>query len=174
MLRRYEAIGDDRPPDYLRAVAEFYRSHLCRRAPWPPEVTYSLEPLSLPKYGTRNGANEFSLLGTIRHVDLTDRLHEISVPTLVTCGPYDEVAPAGARSIRDPLPGAALVAFPESSPTAFWDDREGDLRWGRDHLAPHPRSERRPRRARRPAVGPRPRGARAGFRGSTRGRRTLR
>ena len=127
VLRRYEARGEYDHPRYLAAVREFYRRHLCRLPKWPAEVAYSLDHTSLPKYGTMNGPNEFTITGTIRDYDATDRLHEIRVPTLVTAGRYDEVTPVVARSIHEHIPGSELVVFSKSSHLAFWEERRAYL-----------------------------------------------
>lgn len=122
-LARHEARGEFQHPEYLSAVMQFYRRHLCRLPVWPAEVQYTLDHLSGPKYGTMNGPNEFTITGTIRDWDVTDRLGEIRVPTLVTVGRYDEVTPVVAQSIHEGIRGSKLVLFPESSHTAFWEER---------------------------------------------------
>ena len=122
-LERFESLGDFQNPEYLSAVQEFYRRHLCRIDPWPAEVRYSLDHLSLPKYGTMNGPNEFTIVGTIKDWDQTARLGEIRVPTLVTTGRYDEITPAVAESIHRGIRGSEYALFEESSHTAFWEER---------------------------------------------------
>jgi proline iminopeptidase len=138
VLDRYEARGQFEHPEYLAAVQEFYRRHLCRLSPWPDEVSYTLDHMSLPKYGTMNGPNEFTIVGTIRDYDVTSRLREIRVPTLVTAGRYDEVTPVVARSIHEHIPGSELVVFDQSSHTAFWEEREPYLATVRGFLDRHP------------------------------------
>ncbi len=123
-LERHERTGDYRHPEYLSAVQEFYRRHLCRLPVWPPEVTYSLEHISQPKYGRMNGPNEFTILGTIRDYDASGRLGELGMPTLFTAGRFDEVTPLVARSMHEKVPGSELEIFEESSHTAFWEERE--------------------------------------------------
>ena len=91
---------------------------------WPEEVTYSLEHISRPVYHTMNGPNEFTIIGNIRYWDVTDQLGRIRVPTLVTCGKYDEVSPKEARSIHRGIKGSKLVVFPKSSHMPFWEERE--------------------------------------------------
>ncbi len=118
-----EARGQYDSPAYCAAVGEFYRRHLCRLDPWPAEVTYTLEHVSVPKYGRMNGPNEFTIVGTIRDWTVTDRLGEIRVPTLVTVGKYDEVTPVVAGSIHRGIPGSELRLFSESSHLAFWEER---------------------------------------------------
>ena len=127
ILARYEATGEYQHPEYLRAVDAFYRRHLCRLPEWPPELTYSIEHSNSPKYLTMNGPNEFTITGTIRDWDVTDRLREIAIPTLVTAGRYDEVTPRVAESIHAGIRGSHLRRFEESSHVAFWEQRAAYL-----------------------------------------------
>ena len=122
-LRSHEAKGEFQHPDYLRAVEVFYRRHVCRLDPWPEPVTYSLTHLSLPVYETMNGPNEFTIVGNIRDIDLTPRLHELDLPLLVTTGRYDEVTPKVGQAIVDRVPGSRLWVLPNSSHMGFWEER---------------------------------------------------
>jgi proline iminopeptidase len=123
-LDRHEARGDLTHPEYVAAVDLFYRRHLCRLPTWPAEFVRTMERLSGPKYRVMNGPNEFTITGSIRDYDLTDRLHEIRVPTLVTVGRYDEVTPTVARSIHEGIAGSELAVFEQSSHLAFWEERD--------------------------------------------------
>jgi proline iminopeptidase len=122
-LDRHGARGEYQHPEYLAAVDLFYRKHLCRLSPWPAEVTYTLEHANSPKYRVMNGPNEFTITGTIRDWDVTDRLGEIRVATLVTVGRFDEVTPVVAQSIHEGIAGSELVVYAQSSHTAFWEER---------------------------------------------------
>jgi proline iminopeptidase len=137
ILERHEAKGEYQDPEYLAAVQEYYRRHLCRLWPWPEELTYSIEHTSLPKYGTMNGPNEFTIVGTIRDFDITDRLGEIRVPTLVTAGRYDEITPTVARAIHAHISGSEFTVFDESSHVAFWEERDRYLGVVGDFLRRH-------------------------------------
>ena len=123
ILDRFEARGEFSHPEYLAAVDLFYRRHLCRLDPWPVELLRTLEFTNGPKYHVMNGPNEFTIVGTIRDYDITDRLGEIRVPTLVTAGRYDEVTPRVARSIHERVPGSEYAEFANSSHLAFWEER---------------------------------------------------
>jgi proline iminopeptidase len=138
VLERHEARGEFQHPEYLAAVQEFYRRHLCRLDPWPAEVSYSLDHMSLPKYGTMNGPNEFTIVGTIKDWDATPRLGEIQVPSLVTAGRYDEVTPAVAESIHRGIQGSEYRLFTESSHLAFWEERDRYIEVLRRFLDAHP------------------------------------
>jgi proline iminopeptidase len=138
LLAKHAAHGEFRHPEYLAAADLFYRRHVCRLDPWPPELIRTLELMDGPKYRYMNGPNEFTITGTIRDYDLTRRLGEIRAPTLVTVGRYDEVTPRVARAIRDGIPGAELSEFSQSSHTAFWEERERYMDRVADFLASVP------------------------------------
>ena len=122
-LQRGEERGAFDTPEYQAAMMEFYRRHVCRLPVWPDEVQYTFDQMSAPVYHYMNGPNEFTIVGTIRDLDFTDRLGEIRAPTLVTGGRYDEVSPAVARAIAERVPNAELAIFDHSSHTPFWEER---------------------------------------------------
>ncbi|HYW01877.1 MAG TPA: proline iminopeptidase-family hydrolase [Candidatus Acidoferrum sp.] len=123
-MEKYERAGEYDNPEYLKCVEIFYRKHVCRLAEWPEKLKYSIEHLSKPVYETMNGPNEFTIIGNIRYWNVTDQLHLIKIPTLVTCGKYDEVSPKVAKDIHRHIKGSKLVIFPKSSHLAFWEERE--------------------------------------------------
>jgi proline iminopeptidase len=138
LLDRHESRGEFQHPEYLAAVGEFYRRHLCRLSPWPAEVTYTVEHGLSDKYRVMNGPNEFTITGRIHDYDATPRLGEIRVPTLVTVGRYDEVTPTVAAAIHRGIPGSELELFPQSSHTAFWEERAPYMARLTKFLGAHP------------------------------------
>lgn len=72
-----------------------------------------------------NGPNEFTITGNIKYFDITDKLHSIHVPTLVTGGRFDEVTPSVARSIHMNIKGSKLVTFEKSSHLPMWEEHDG-------------------------------------------------
>src|SRR5205823_14808739 len=89
-LAKYEAREDYEDPQYLAAVQEFYRRHVCRLPVWPREVVYSFDHLSKPVYYTMNGPNELTIIGLIRDWDVTDPQPNIRLPSAVTVGYHPE------------------------------------------------------------------------------------
>lgn len=136
-LDGHGARGEFQHPEYLAAVGEFYRRHLCRLSPWPAELQYTIDHGNSPKYRVMNGPNEFTITGTIRDWDATPRLAEIRVPTLVTVGRYDECTPAVAESIHRGIPGSRLALYARSSHTAFWEERTRYMELLADFLGSH-------------------------------------
>ena len=133
-LAKYEAREDYEDPQYLAAVQEFYRRHVCRLPVWPREVVYSFDHLSKPVYYTMNGPNEITIIGTIRDWDVTDQLPKIRLPTLVTVGRYDEVTPRVALAIHRGIRGSRLVRFERSAHLAMWEERSKYIGVVRDFL----------------------------------------
>src|SRR5204863_5341269 len=108
--------------------------HLCRLGPWPEVLTQALHHMGLPVYTTMWGPNEFTCTGNLMGWDRTDRLGEIRVPTLITCGRYDEVVPACSETMQRGIPGAELVIFEESSHLAHFEEPERYFAVLRDFL----------------------------------------
>ncbi|MDG6954933.1 MAG: proline iminopeptidase-family hydrolase, partial [Nitrososphaerota archaeon] len=127
-MAKYESLGEYENQEYADAVMVYYKRHLCRLDPWPDEVSYSLEHVSKPVYGTMNGPNEFTITGNIRYWDVTSRLRTIRVPTLVLGGRYDEVSPIVAREIHKHVKGSELTIFPKSSHLPFWEERSAFMK----------------------------------------------
>jgi proline iminopeptidase len=124
-MAKYEEAGDYTNPEFARVLDPFYKTYFCRLDPWPKELLYSMEHVSPEVYKTMNGPNEFTIIGNIRHWKVSqEQLHAIRVPTLVTCGKYDEVSPKVAKSIHRGIKGSKFVMFPNSSHLAMWEERE--------------------------------------------------
>jgi proline iminopeptidase len=122
-LKKYEDLGEYDNPRYERAVMLFYRKHLLRLREWPPEQNFTIAHISKPVYHTMNGPNEFTIIGNTRYWDVTDQLHKIRVPTLVTGGRFDEVTPKVAQAIHRGIKGSKLVTFQKSSHLPMWEER---------------------------------------------------
>jgi proline iminopeptidase len=123
-LKKHEDLGQFEHPEYLGAVMEFYKRHLCRLEPWPYPVRFSLDTISKPVYNTMNGPNEFTIIGNIKDIDFSADLPRIGVPTLLVHGKYDEVTPAVGERIHAKVPGSRLVILENSSHLGFWEERE--------------------------------------------------
>ena len=116
-LNKYEATGDYANADYQAATAWVYARHVCRIVPNPPEVTLTFEQVARNPtvYHTMNGPNEFFVVGTLKHWDITPDLHKVNVPALVISGRHDEATPACVQPFKDLIPGATQVIFENSS-----------------------------------------------------------
>ena len=127
-LTRHEEAGTTDGPEYEAAVAVFYGRHLCR-VPMPDFVKRSFDQIAANPtvYHTMNGPSEFHVVGTLRHWDITGRLHEIATPTLLVSGRYDEATPLIVEQIHERIPGAEWVIFEESSHLPHVEEPEAFL-----------------------------------------------
>jgi proline iminopeptidase len=126
VLDDHEARGVFNCPEYTAAVMVFYKRHLCRLERWPEGVEYALgEGFGGGPYLTMWGPSEFGpVTGNLRGWDITNRLSELRVPTLLTVGRYDEMSPAHMQEMHERMPNADLVVFEQSSHMAFVEERE--------------------------------------------------
>jgi L-proline amide hydrolase len=135
-LTEHERAGTTSSPEYEQAVRVYYDRHLCR-VPWPDYVARSFAQMDEDPtvYHTMNGPSEFHCIGSLKTWDITDRLHEISTPTLLISGRYDEATPHIVEQIESRIPGARWQLFEQSShmphveePEAFLEAVEGFLK----------------------------------------------
>lgn len=115
-LLKHEAAETTEDPEYVAAVDVFYSRHLCR-IPQPPYVLASFEQLAADPtvYHTMNGPSEFHVIGSLKHWDIRPQLKEITTPTLLVSGQYDEATPAMVKEINGLIPGSKWELFAESS-----------------------------------------------------------
>lgn len=123
VLRKHEDAGTTDDPEYQDAMMVFYRQHVCRLDPWPHYVSRAFENMGLQVYITMFGPSEFYATGTLKDWDITQRLPEIQVPTLITSGRYDEATPAIAETTHRLIPDSEWVLFEQSSHMAFAEER---------------------------------------------------
>lgn len=100
---------------YQAAMTAYYQKHLCRLDPWPDCLQRTFAGLGMQVYLTLWGPSEFTCTGRLRDVDLTPRLVQIKVPTLLTCGRFDEATPAAVEDFCRLIPGARMQIFEDAS-----------------------------------------------------------
>jgi L-proline amide hydrolase len=122
-LLRHEQAGTLDDPEYMQATQVFYDRHVIRLKPIPPHVQRAMDQAG-QVYLTMNGPTEFHVIGTIKDWDRTNRLSEISVPTLITSGRYDESTPLLNEVLHKGIAGSQWVLFEQSSHMAHVEERE--------------------------------------------------
>lgn len=116
-LRRHEAAGTTDSQEYMDAMVAFYDRHVCRLRPYPDWLQRCFDALlANPEvYLAMNGPSEFHVIGPLKDFDITARLGEISVPSLLFCGEHDEVTPATFRPAHEGIRGSQFVVLPGCS-----------------------------------------------------------
>jgi proline-specific peptidase len=138
-IRRYETVGQFDHPEYEAATMEFYNRYVCRLDPWPDPLVRSLNNLmsnevAHASYVTIQGPTEFTITGNLKDWDRTNRLGDITVPTLLTFGRYDEFTAACAETLHRGIPRAQLHVFEESAHVAHLEETDRYLQVLRDFL----------------------------------------
>ena len=126
VLDEHEAAGTTGSPEYEEAEMAFYRRHVCRVEPWPDSIlrTFTSMREHPDVYLTMQGPNEFVVTGTLKDWDITGRLGEIHVPTLITAGRHDEFTPRQAQTLHEGIQDSELVTFEDSSHMQFAEEPE--------------------------------------------------
>jgi L-proline amide hydrolase len=122
-LAKYEGRQDFENPEMLGTSLQFYARFVRRATPFDLEksiqefvevVVPVFEDLG-PAYPVMWGPFEFICTGSLIDWDVTDRLHEIQVPTLILTGWYDECGLATHRTLAERIPDNEYVIFGNSS-----------------------------------------------------------
>ena len=121
ILDEEEAAGRMESPEYEAATMVFYKRHVCRVDPFPDYVQRTFAGLAEhPEvYLTMQGPNEFVITGTLKTWDITGRLGEIDVPTMITTGAHDEFTPVQAQTLNAGIKNSELVSFEDASHMQF-------------------------------------------------------
>jgi proline iminopeptidase len=142
-LRRHEAAGDYRDPEYLAILHRIYARHVRRCTPFDDQLSLAqLEQGFLahttdlgPAFEVMWGPNELLCTGNLSTWDVTERLGEITVPVLIVTGWFDAIGLEAVRKIAARVPDNEFVILGNSS-HALLMEKEGDLYLGivRDFL----------------------------------------
>lgn len=133
-IETHERDGSFDSPEYQGAMMEFYRLYLARRQPWSAEIEKTFAELNPDVYVYMQGPSEFTITGTLKDYDVTDRLKEITVPTLFTVGQYDEVRPEAVRFYQGLIAGSELAVIEDAAHLTMQDDPERYLQVLREFL----------------------------------------
>ena len=135
VMRKCEEAGQESSPEYQDSVDIFYARHFCRVTPWPDYVIDTMNSLNETCYAGMWGPNEFTCNGLLRNYDGLAELETIQAPTLVTCGEFDEAAPASCKAFAKLIPDARYVEFEDASHLTFVESRGKYIKTLRQFLA---------------------------------------
>lgn len=65
------------------------------------------------------GPSEFTCEGTLKDLDITDRLHSIRISVLFVCGEFDQVRQQTCEYYRSLIPGSRMAIIPDASQTSY-------------------------------------------------------
>jgi proline iminopeptidase len=117
-------------------AVEFYRRHLCRLDWFIEAVEQSLrngEGMP-PVYQSMAGPSEFTITGTLKDYDCTPQLHRLTLPTLLTCGRYDEIPPETTAWYQSLIRNSEMMVFEQSAHMPHLEETEAYIGAVQDFL----------------------------------------
>jgi proline iminopeptidase len=125
-----EENGETDSEEYKAAIQEFAKVFVCRvqEEPDPEWVKKGSGYRNSGIYNIMWGPSEFSVKGNLKSFDCTFQLHEISCPTLFTCGRYDEATPKSTEYFSSLVPNGKLHVFENSAHMPYFEEKDEFLR----------------------------------------------
>lgn len=134
LIERCEREKSTDSAEYQQAMNKFYELHVCRLLPWPEELVAHMKKSNHEIYGYMWGASEFTVTGTLQNFDVTDRLNEIEIPSLFTCGRFDEATPKKTEYYASLVAGSKFHVFENCSHSPAVEDPQSYVNEMRDFL----------------------------------------
>lgn len=100
------ASGHFDSPDYIAANDHYTVLHACEITNDSPECLRRKKRFGTESYVTAWGPNEYTPTGTLKDFDYTDKLNNITTPTLIISGTNDECTPLIAKTMYDGIPNS--------------------------------------------------------------------
>lgn len=115
VLRKNNFAGSLDEPEFKAAVDLFYLRHMCRTDPCTTTSYRDDGPEGNDEmYVTTWGVTDFNGYGTLKDYDMSDRLKDIKVPTLMICGEFDEARPRSCRKYAEMIRNTTTVIIPDA------------------------------------------------------------
>lgn len=136
-IDRHEAAGTTDSAEYQAAITTWNETYLCRKRPWPDDLYRAFQNIGTEIFQTMFGPSDFHIVGTIRDWDVVDRLGELSVPTLLLSGRFDECSPEHMREMHQRIKGSRFEFFEHTAHLPFIEEPDRFDAVMRDFLRRH-------------------------------------
>lgn len=124
-IRTLEAKKDFNNPRYMELlIPNFYKEHVCRLKEWPDGFNRASKHANMEIYTLMQGPSEFGIGGRLAKWDIKNRLHEITVPTLMIGAKYDTMDPKAMEEQSKLVKKGRYLHCPNGSHLAMWDDQK--------------------------------------------------
>jgi proline iminopeptidase len=135
-LKLHEDQGSISSQAYIKATEEFYKRYFCR-IPYTADIQKSLDDQGVQVYNTMWGNNEFTSTGNLKTFNRTASLSRLRMPTLFTCGEFDEATPETTRIFADLVKGADLRIIKDAAHLTMNEKPEEYTKLIREFLNKH-------------------------------------
>ncbi|MED1201679.1 proline iminopeptidase-family hydrolase [Heyndrickxia acidicola] len=134
-LKACEENGTTDSKKYKEATAEFNKQFVCRIDSDPEFLKKGAKYRNTTIYNVMWGPSEFHVTGNLKEFDCTSKLKEIDVPTLYTCGRFDEATPESTEYFSSLTPGSQFHVFENSAHMPYFEEQEEYVRVVREFLS---------------------------------------
>ncbi|WML46541.1 proline iminopeptidase-family hydrolase [Neobacillus sp. PS3-40] len=121
-LTKCEKEGTTDSKDYKEATQEFNNNFVCRINPLPEFLTKNSHLKNPEIYNIMWGPSEFHVTGNLKDFDCTSQLKEITIPTLFTCGRFDEATPESTKYFSSLTPNSEFHVFENSAHMPYLEE----------------------------------------------------
>lgn len=124
-IKSLEAKKDFASPRYMELLLpNYYHEHICRLKDWPDGLNRSMKHVNSEIYTMMQGPSEFGISGRLAKWDVKNRLHEITVPTLMIGAKYDTMDPKAMEEQSKLVKNGLYLYCPNGSHLSMWDDQQ--------------------------------------------------
>jgi proline iminopeptidase len=124
VILRCEETGETDSKEYEDATEKFNSEFVCRLNPYPEHLKEGRQYRNSEVYNIMWGPSEFTVRGNLRNFDCTNLLHEITCPTLYTCGRFDEATPESTEYFSSLTPNSQFHVFEKSAHMPYVEETE--------------------------------------------------
>lgn len=128
------ATKDYNSKTYKKALDEFYYRHVFLMKKYPVAIMKSDNKMNVKIYREVWGPEEFNPSGLLKDFDITDKLSQINIPTLLLAGRFDEATPEVTEYFMSLIPNSQVKIFEKSAHMPHWIEREKYIKTIRDFL----------------------------------------
>jgi proline iminopeptidase len=128
-IKDMEANNDFGNPRYTELVTNYYYTEHVLRMPieeWPESINRAFKHLNPNIYIFMQGYSEFGVTGnaSLKNWDVSDRLKEITVPTLVIGATHDTMDPKYMEWMSSEVQNGRFLLCPNGSHLSQYDDQK--------------------------------------------------
>lgn len=121
-------------PAYQQATEIYYQHFLTRNSHPAADTDRTSHGPNQTIYEYMWGPSEFKATGNLRDYNRLQELKTIKVPTLLTCGEYDESRPPTVQFYQQQIPDARFVMIPNSGHATMYDNPQVNIKAIADFL----------------------------------------
>lgn len=128
IIKISELNQDYNNQNYNNAIKFYYAKHLYRLETYPEELLTTFKKMNNQLYQKMWGPSEFTVTGTLKDYDITAKLQHLNIPTLFTCGEFDEVIPDTLKFFASKVINSKVAIFKDASHEHHLEQKENYIK----------------------------------------------